>query len=188
MLISKEVLKSIVDLSESLPEQYRAICFEILLREHLTLHKEPAKDKDKKDESASQPKKDHTKKFVIPIDVKAFLNQYNLSEDILWKLFLADGDEVRPIYTLKETKKSKTEIQYSLMMALENALRSGNFQVELENLRQRCADQKSYDAPNFIAHLRNNGKYYKTVDKEQPLVLSPDGKAELADLIEQLIK
>jgi hypothetical protein len=44
---------------------------------------------------------------------------------------------------------------------------------------------KCYDKANFMANLKNNQKYFKSVDTD-PLVLSPDGKSELADIIEEL--
>src|ERR1017187_9285706 len=180
--ITKEKLKSIVDLSESVPDQYRLICFEILLRDHLMVDYKSTKDEEeKKNESETKKTKEDKKNFIIPLDVKAFLGQFGLAEEIICKLFLTEGDEARPIYTIKETKKSKTQIQYSLLMALENALKSGKFQVGIEELRQKCIDQKSYDTINFMTILKTNNKYYKSIEKDQPLILSPEGKSELAD-------
>ncbi len=78
------------------------------------------------------------------------------------------------------------QIQLALLLSLENALKNGQFQTTIEVLRQRCVDLKSYEASNFMNNLNNNAKFFKTINKEQPLVLSPDGKSELADVIESM--
>ncbi len=183
--VSTEQLKQIVELANGVPQEYRQKCFELLLAH--ALHGTPPPE-------SLAPPKSHitsastgsTKAFVLPIDVKAFLSQYSIDEAKLWKLLLVDGSEVRPVYQLKTTKKAKVQMHFALLMALENAITSGQFQVEIENLRTRCVDQKAYDSINFMTTLKNNQKFFKSVDKEQPLVLSPAGKSELADLIEEL--
>jgi hypothetical protein len=72
------------------------------------------------------------------------------------------------------------------MLTLENAILNGQFQVEVEALRSRCVEQKIYDQSNFTNNIKNNAKLFKSIDNEQPLSLSPDGKSELAELLEQL--
>jgi hypothetical protein len=126
--------------------------------------------------------------FIIPIDVKALLNQYKLPEDTLWQVFHVQGGEIRPIYQLKTLKKGRAQIEHALLMSLESALTSGNgqFQVTTEALREKCTEQGCYDKSNFAQHLKNNAKYFRSVELDGTLVLSPDGKAELADVIETL--
>ena len=187
--VTAEQLKQIIELTNLVPQEYRAKCFELLLTH--TLHtltsigagSEPI---NKPSATSTSTSAATTKPFVLPIDVKAFLSQYKLDETKLWKLFLVDGANVRPIYHLKTTKKATIQIHYALLLALENSLLKGEFQVDIENLRTKCVDQKSYDKINFMTNLKYKQKLFKSVDKEQPLVLSPDGKSELADLIEEL--
>ncbi len=124
--------------------------------------------------------------FVLPIDVKAFLSQYGLDESKLWKLFLVEGEENRPIYQLKVTRKASAQIQHALMMALETAIATGQFQVDIEALRSRCIDQKCYDAPSFTKNIKDKANLFRSIAPDQPLTLSPDGKTGLAELLEQL--
>jgi hypothetical protein len=182
--ITEDELKEIVGLANSVPEEYRQKCFELLLSRYLqgTL---PAAPPPALSAPVSVPQPT-SKLFTMPIDVRAFLTQYGLTEDILRRVYHIEGNEVRPIYALKTTKKGTAQVEHALLMALESALLTGQFQVEPEELRQRCVDQKCYDKSNFAQHLRNNAKYFKGINLEEPLVLSPDGKAELAEVLERL--
>lgn len=188
-MISKEILSKIVELANSIPDEYRQKCFELLLS-HTLRTSEPKAGNKKPDEIASPATPSHIsrqpKPFVLPIDVKAFLTQYKLDESILWKYFLVEGDVVRPIYHLKTTKKATAEIQHALMISLENALIGGKFQVDMETLRTRCLDHNCYDKTNFNKNLKDNADLFRSVTTDAPLVLSTNGKAELADILEQL--
>jgi hypothetical protein len=188
-LISEKTLDEIVKISDSVPEKYQVKCFEILLNSVIkplqpTVPglKADVEEKDK----FEKIKTPGDEKFLLPIDVKAFLSQYGLNEAILWKFFVAEGEQIRPIYTLKVTKKATAQIQHALMLCLETAMISGQFEINKEALRERCKDQKSYDGGNFNTNLKVNEKNFKAVEGVDILSLSPDGKSELADLLEEL--
>ena len=184
-LISEEQLKEIVQLSKSVPDEFQAKCFEILLtyalrpapiRETVEPHLRP------EGEEASE----FEPEFVIPIDVKAFLTQYGLSPQLLWKVFLVESGEVRPVYQLKTTTKSEAQLHHALMMALENALLTGEFKAKVEAVRERCQDRKSYDSNNFLRNFRSRDALFRDAEDTEELALTPEGKAELADLLEDL--
>jgi hypothetical protein len=71
-------------------------------------------------------------------------------------------------------------------LALENALRTGEFKLNVEVLRQRCIDEKSYDKINFITILKGRKDYFKESTYNGDLTLSPEGKTALADTLEEL--
>jgi len=185
-MISESELKRIVDLAKSVPEEFRQKCFELLLDHALQTREGKPIESKKADTPPAKPAPEEKGKFQIPIDVRAFLTQYGLDQSLLWKLFHAEGTEVRPIYTLKSHKKARAQIEHALMMCLESAMRSGKFVVSLDDLRARCTDHKCYDAPNFMRNLKAWTKLFKKVETDQPLVLTADGKSELAELIETL--
>ena len=183
---SEDRLKEIVTLAETLPERYRESCFELLLSSLLSpqppseiAQQPPAKPPESQVQEAAPP-------FVMPIDVKAFLSQYGIQEDALWKGFIASGSDIRPTYKLQTTKKAEAQIQSALMMSLEVALITGRFEVTIEDLRKRCTDEKTYDSPNFMRNLKAKENLFKAVDEVSVLTLSPDGKSELAELLESL--
>jgi hypothetical protein len=184
-MITTEKLKEITELAESVPESFRLKCFELLLSHHLSAQetKHDTKVTHKGEAKDEFPK--HT--FVLPIDVKAFLNQYSIDEAVLNKLYLIEGNNVRPIYNLKVNKKAASQIQHALLMSLENALINGEFKFKIETLRQRCKDLKCFDTANFMAILKKNSSLFKSLDDEEAVFLSTDGKAELADTIEELV-
>lgn len=159
--------------------------FEILLNNFLKIGKIPEKEPENKNAPADQPQK----KFIIPIDVRAFLQQYNVPEDNIQKLFIMEGEEIRPIYTIKTTKKSDAQMQLALLTSLENALRSqGKFEFGIEAVRSRCREHVVLDSTNFKTHFKNNKKFFKDLSDDEHVELSPDGKAELADIILEIIQ
>ena len=188
--ITTEELQKIVELAKTVPEEFRQKCFELLLGHALNTRQStpqttPSATATNALPSSATPTQTQ-KPFIMPIDVKAFLSQYGLDESILWKFFLLDGNEIRSIYQLQVTKKARAQIQHALMMTLENAITTGQFQVVIENLRSRCDEQKCYDATNFTKNIKDNASLFKSIANDQPLLLSPDGKSELAELLEQL--
>jgi len=185
-MIGEPELKKIVDLAKSVPEEFRQKCFELLLSYALqNIEAKPLETK-KTDTVHAKPAPAEKVEFQLPIDVRAFLTQYGLDQSLLWKLFHVEGSEIRPIYTLKTHKKARAQIEHALMMCLELAMRSGKFLVSLDDLRARCTDHKCYDSPNYMRNLKALSKLFKVVEADQPLVLTADGKSELAELIESL--
>ena len=184
-MITTQKLKEITDLAESVPEAFRLKCFELLLSHHLSSVQEA------KNGTKGTPKETKTEflkqTFILPIDVKAFLNQYSIDEVVLKKLYFIEGYNVRHIYNLKVHKKAAAQIQHALLMSLENALINGEFRFKIETLRQRCKDLKCFDTANFMAILKKNSSLFKSLDDEEAVFLSTDGKAELANIIEELV-
>ena len=97
--------------------------------------------------------------------------------------------EIRHIYKISTTTKSKAQIEAALLMALENTIKDPNkkFEFSSEQVRQRCVDLQLYDMKNFATHFKNNEKYFKSLDDLEHIVLSAEGKAELAETINQII-
>jgi len=184
--ITTEELKKIVELVKTVPEEYRQKCFELLLSHALQVISPPPPVVSPVTTGPAPTPTLVPKLFVLPIDVKAFLSQYGLDESLLWKFFLVEETEIRPIYKLETTKKATAQIQHALMMALETAISTGQFQVDIESLRARCKEVKCYYSANFMSYIKKHKNLFKTIEPDQPLSLSPDGKSELADLLEQL--
>ncbi len=179
-------IKEFAKIADELDERYREKCFEVLLADYLGGVKGQVKVAEKIERSELAVKAAAPPKFVVPIDARAFLEQYNIPEETVQKLFVIEGDEIRTKYHIKTTVKSDAQIQLALLTAFENALRpGGKFEFSMEDVRQRCKDRAVYDTPNFKAHFNNNAKFFKSLKKgdEEHIELSPEGKAELADVI-----
>jgi hypothetical protein len=181
----KTLIKDIISITEELPEPYRQICFETLLKHFLQSKLVPVVSGPSEVKPLIPPK---PTEFVIPIDVRAFLQQQNVPEECLGKLFFMEGTEVRPIYKITTTKKSKAQIQLALLTSLENALKSGKFEFAIETVRQKCINYRCYDTDNFKRYFKNNSKLFKDLSDEEHVELSPEGKVELAETISEIAK
>jgi len=178
-------IKKIVDICEQIPQIYRNSCFEILLKSRLggvSSIQKPAKP--------IEPRLvEEESTFELPIDVRAFLSQFELDESAIQKLFLIENKEIRPKFTISTTIKSKAQMQVALLLALENSIKnpSVKFEFASEDVRERCRDHTVLDAPNFTKHFKNNKKLFKSLSDLENISLSPDGKSELAETISQII-
>jgi molybdopterin converting factor small subunit len=182
-------IKEIIALVNKFDDKYREKCFEILLNLYLrrkfeTITIAPDEKTPEKDTEAIH------KEFLLPIDVRAFLTQNSIPEEIIGKLFLIDKEEIRPIYKITTTKKATAQIQIALLSALENAIKKqGNkFEFSMENVRKLCNSYNVYDIGNFKTHFKNNSKLFKGLDEEEHVELSPEGQTELAEVMTTVAK
>ncbi len=178
----QESIKEIIELVDKLPEIYRLKAFEILLT-HVLVGDEIAI-------ATEQISKDYGlgEEFVIPIDVRAMFSQYQIEEDLIHKLFLIEGDNIRHIYPITTTVKARAQIQVACLLALENALGGGKFSFANDTLRERLNDLKVYDSKNFSTNFRNNSSLFKSLEDDTCIELSAEGKSELADIIVEITK
>ena len=175
-------IKEFIDVAEKFAEPYRQKIFEVLLADYLRGTQRPKEIPEKVELPTPTIV---PQKFVLPIGVRAVLQQYNVPEESIQKLFVIEGSEIQPNFKITTTKKSDAQMQVALLTALENALKpGGKFEFSMEVVRQRCRDEYgTYDRTNFKTHFKNNAKLFKSLDDEDHVELSTDGKAELAEAI-----
>ena len=176
-------IKEFIEIAEKFSEPYRQKIFEVLLADYLR-SKAAEKAAEIPETVAPAPAPTPAPRCVISIGVRALLQQYNVPEDRIAKMFLIEGEEIQPTYHLKTTVIADAQIQLALLTALENALRAGGkFEFSVEAVRERCKELKAYDAPNFKANFKKNENLFKSLKDEEHVELSPEGKAELAEVI-----
>jgi hypothetical protein len=177
-------IQEIITLTNKIDERYREKCFEILLNFYLMektgkpITVSVKEELEKKEEVVKES-------FEVPIDVRAFLIQQSIPEDVISKLFFIAKGEIRPIYNITTGKKSEGQIQVALLTALENAIKapSNKFEFSVENIRTRCQKLNVYDIANFTAVFKRNGRLFNGLDDEEHVELSPVGQTELAETI-----
>ncbi|MFW9886885.1 MAG: hypothetical protein ACFFER_01810 [Candidatus Thorarchaeota archaeon] len=182
-----EIIAKVLKIVEDVPEEYKLKTYEILLTNYL----QPVRiTREASPEERIEPDvtPDADEPFLVPIDVKAFMAQNGLSEELLKQLFLIEGNEIRPIFILKTTKKAAAQIQIACLLSLENALRGNRFEFSLEDARKRVQDFKAYDSKNFKPTFTRNKDLFGSLDDEEHISLSPAGKTELAEIIEEITK
>ena len=181
------LINQIIEFCDKIPQTYRNSCFEILLKAKLQESNKELFQKKLSYKIDSPPKVNTT--FKIPIDVSAFLSQYNLDESVIRKIFVIDGQEIRAKFQILTIVKSKAQMQVALLLALENTLKNhpSKFEFSAEDVRKRCHEHAVYDSPNFKTHFRNNSKLFKSLTNFEKISLSSDGKSELAEIISQMV-
>ncbi len=185
----EELAKQAAKIAEKVPDKFQEKCFEILFQSFISGRLPPQAPKmgaleEGKEGVPSGPPAE----FIVPIDVRAFLQQQSVAEETLPKLFLMQGNDVRPTYKIKTHKKAKAQIQLATLTALESALKGGKFEFSVEGIRQKCKDHRCYDAPNFTATFKKNTALFKSMSDEDHVELSAEGKAELAETITEMAK
>jgi len=180
-------IQSIIKLVEKLDEKYRLKCFEILLNFYL---RKEFKIEAEKEVATGEESGRKEEEFLVPIDIRAFLQQHSIAEEKVQGLFLMEKNEVRPIYKITTTKRATAQLQIALLTALEHALRKqGNkFEFSIKTVRQKCKDLAVYDGANFSAIFKKSKDLFKDLDDPEHVELSAEGKTELAEVISQVAK
>lgn len=177
-------INKIIDVVEKIPEKYREKAFEILLNNSISREKiENKKDKLKKEESTLD---DYS--FQMPIEVRAFLSQFSISEERINELYLITGPkEIARKFRLNTIKAAEAQIQMAVLLALENTLMGdGKFEFNIENVRTKCEEEKCYDSKNFATNFKKKKKFFKDLNAKENIALSPLGKEHLADVLNEL--
>ena len=74
------------------------------------------------------------------------------------------------------------------MVALENAVQGNKFEFSIEEVRKQCQNHKVYDRKNFKTNFKKNAKFFKSLNDEEHVELSPEGQTELAEVISIVVK
>jgi hypothetical protein len=181
----RKPIQDIISFTDTIDVEYREKCFEVLLNYYLS------DGLAAKSHGALEASKRGT--FVIAdlsTEAKAFLEQYNISEQVLNKLFVKEKGTIHPLYKITETRRTKAQIQIALLTAFENALKtsSDTFEFSVNTVRQRCMDIKMYDGRDFFINFMDASGLFGSLNNHEVIKLSSIGKAELANIVLALSK
>lgn len=179
----KDEMKKILEIVKEVPQEFKDKCFELLLSNFLERQKDIPKPEIKKPEEEIEKPKVPT---TVHGEVKAFFRKYKLKIDLLESLFYFEQGMVRPIFELKTDIKAHAQIQLSLLSALKEAINSGSFRFNIEEVRESCKEKGYHDSANFTAHFKNKKDLFKSLERDKPIELSEDGLKELAETIIEL--
>jgi hypothetical protein len=205
----KKEVKKILEITKDCPENLQQTCFEILLRDFLESRKrdertikestgatsKTSKQIQAEKETMTTPKATAGQGSDLTISelhlkARKFIEKYKISIEQLNQIFYKEGDKILPLFDdLKTTRTSESQIRVALLIALVNALLSGEFEANVEEVRAQCQARKSYDTNNWSNNFQHNASLFDFVkfNKGVKIVrLSETGKKELADLIEEL--
>lgn len=190
MISLKEEVKEIVELVALVPDEQKAMCFEVLLKDALTRRHTPPKPtlppavpvstqgartpapSDAAGQATSidpptpgvQPKVNSGSDIALSdlhVKTRKFLEKGELTLDHLNELFYKEGDQFQSLSVdLKVTKMSEGTIRIALLQALQNALSTGDFETTVEAVREECKARKTYDQNNFTSHLKTSAELF----------------------------
>jgi hypothetical protein len=172
MTTLKEKVDEFATIAKSLPENLQVVCFDLLLRNHLERAKLPhiepklppkesspaqtPSDSPAPDPADTGTKQEDLKDTDLHLKARKFLQKYVLSVDHLNNLYFKENDELKTLYEdLKTVRTSESQIRITLLQALQNAISTGEFETDAENVRKECMLRKCYDVGNFSANYNN---------------------------------
>lgn len=200
----KDKVKEFADIAASLPEKLQQSCFELLLKNYLAelaprrsnvgaqtvAETPPGQSADEKTPAEPTKAQADLTTSDLHVKVRRFMEKYSISLVELNNLFYKEGEAILPLYEdLKTTRTSEAQTRVTLLQSLLNALMNGEFQANVESIRNECRDRKCYDSTNFAANFTNNKSLYdfdKYTKGTTEIKLSEDGKKELSQLIKEL--
>ncbi len=189
----KSSIKDISDVASSVPEQFREKCFEILLDALLAGEEPPRQENtDPKDPAKKEKHGEKPATVAVPLNaqVRVFLRKNGITEEELNKIVLVEGDEVHFVHTPKSKSNAQGQLEWSLLLALKNAILKNSFEADPEEVRSRCIDVGFYDKGNFATNFKTEKfkRLFKTtlVPQGQAVALTPGGQQALGELVKAL--
>lgn len=186
----KEEIKSIAEISDSVPEKYRDKCFELLLS--YLLSGSPDQNKNLAYSEAKDSGKSETTKHQIPTPshIKAFMRRKGVSQQQLENIIMIDGDDFHFIKEPEHGQAAKGQIEWALLVALKNGILNNSIKADPEDIRSMVQDKGFYDQANFASNFKKAtyASYFKgaLVRQGDAQELSNDGETALAELIKKL--
>lgn len=185
----KEEVKEIVEIVAMVPDQHKAMCFEMLLKDALSKRHSPPKpntnptpeDKPTKisvpanhavdvtdDQiprtASSQPKVNEGSDIVMAdlhMKTKKFLSSNDLTLEHINNVFYKEGDKFELLITdFGATNMTEGQIRIAHMQALNHALTDGDFTTTVEAVREECKMRKCYDTSNFARNFKVNAETF----------------------------
>jgi hypothetical protein len=202
----KEEIKSIAEISESVPESFKEKCFEILMK-HLLDETEKVNiaqnslgstvtgnsNEESQTENMNSSDESNSNNGVkseiqISAQLRVFMRKTDITIDEIGEILHYDNGAIYFVLEPKDKIVSKGQIKWALLLALKNGIISKDFNVDPEDLRSICQDKGYYDVKNFSRYLKNNSSYFKNpiIPQGEAQSLSDEGMTALAKLIKEL--
>ncbi len=114
-----------------------------------------------------------------------FLNQYQISDASISRVYHLDGDSYRIIVKdLKERTTSKKQIKLALLLGVGGLLAGGQPVFSKQRLIEVCREYGAYDGPNFASHMKRQRDMFVAQGNEWSLTVPAQQRA--AEAIKQL--
>lgn len=185
----KHELPQIIEIVSNVPEQFKEKCFDILLTTLLAEENQkafPPSNKGSQDNAPQIPPSGN--KTPIPAAVRAFMQRLRVTDDELSAVILHENGEIHFVHQPTTKIVSQGQIEWSLLLALKNAVLSGEFSVDPEDVRSICKAKDIYSQDHFAEYFKKKAGLFKgpMLSQGDPQSLTSEGESELAKLIKTL--
>lgn len=197
----KNEISEIANIAASVPEEFREKTFEILLTSLLGESSHPV---DRRDEGKVEkiledpqnndgaPKAHERSGGDLPMNaaLRVFLRKTDLTVDEVQTVVMFESGTVHFVREPQDRPVATGQIEWSLLLALKNAIENEKFEVDAESVRSVCQDRGYYNAGNFASTFRKakNAALFKETPEPQGEAqpLSQQGQDELGRLVKRL--
>lgn len=191
----KAGIKEISDIASSAPEPFRSKCFEVLLSALLEEQAGGRRERDnggngEENGAANGGPKPPSGSVPIKSQLRLLLRKTGLTEDELNKVVLVEDGEVHFVQVPHPTKIREGQLEWSLLLALKNAILKNAMEADPEEIRSKCIDAGFYDKANFAGTFKSpkfKGLFKEVlVSQGKPVALTPEGQDALGELVKRL--
>jgi len=189
----KKIIKGILEIVSTCPKELQQVCFEILLTHYLSGMKGKIQPITPGVLVKPEPKEKGGRDIVLTdlhTKAKRFIEKYGVLIKNINQIFYKENESFKPLYDdLGTTQLTKSQIRLAVLKALKNGMKDGNFEFDIEVVRQECQDRKCYDSANFAGNFKKRKVFFTGFEKRkknEPVKLSAKGKDFLAELIKEL--
>ena len=183
----KQEIKAIADIANDVPEPFREKCFQLLL-ENLLGSQPGGESKpgfNKLEEEKTLPP-------AIPISaqVRVLMSKTGVTKDDLGRILFVEDGEAHFTREPSHGKVARGQIEWALLLALQNGILNNSLTVDPEDVRSICQVKGFYDAGNFTTNFKTpkNAKLFRNPLESQgePQPLTAEGQTTLGKLIKSL--
>jgi hypothetical protein len=189
----KSSIKEIAEVASSVPEQFRDRCFDALLNALLSTEKEPSLERRGEghlERTDEKPKPSASQTVALNSQLRVLLRKTGATEGELNNLVLVENGEVSFIHEPRPKSIREGQLEWSLLIALKNAILRNALEADPEEIRSKCIDTGFYDKANFAANFKSPKlkKLFKgaLTNQGKAVALTTEGQDALGELIKRL--
>lgn len=194
-------IQEFVTLAQACPEKFQETCFEVLLRDFLTKTRRVESKETGEDSNGITPGEENDKgagggqgdlvETDLHVKARKFMKSQGIVLDEINQVFYKeDGGIELLVDDIRANTAAESQLRIALLQALENAIQSGDFEFDGEEVRKECQERKCYDVANFSSNFKKNKDLFEAFekyDRTAPKIrLGTEGRKALANLIKAL--
>lgn len=192
-VIRAEVIE-VINFVNELPEEFRLITYESLLKEIISRNSLSADVTIAKSIAANNQDLGEQGAGAVDFPVKltptlrGFLGRTKFNLAKLQKIAMIEDGQMVYFRTPAIKPKSRATLEWALLIAFKNGVSGGEFAVSKQLIRETCKLYNCYDDSNFSAIVRDVSSVFSGSldDTNAKRVLTPDGERSLVDLVDRL--